>query len=75
MDERGPESNTKSLWCCEQHADITGVNNIDTLDHSTQQVKITDDLEALLCVLPPYIKNKLEEVDQGEKLIEIIMAM
>jgi stage III sporulation protein SpoIIIAA len=40
-----------------------------------QQIKITDDLEALLRVLPPYIKEALEVVNDGEKLIEIVMDL
>lgn len=40
-----------------------------------QQIKITDDLDALLQVLPPRIKETLEAVDQGEHLIEIIMDL
>ncbi len=39
------------------------------------QIKITDDLEALLNVLPPHIKKRLEAVNEGEKLIEIIMDL
>ncbi len=39
------------------------------------QIKITDDLEALLNVLPPHLKQVLEEVNQGEKLLEIIMDL
>ncbi|HEX9923192.1 MAG TPA: R3H domain-containing nucleic acid-binding protein [Anaerolineae bacterium] len=38
-------------------------------------MKITDDLEALLNVLPPYIKEVLEAVNEGEKLIEVIMDL
>ncbi|MBN1219642.1 MAG: AAA family ATPase [Anaerolineae bacterium] len=45
------------------------------MNKPTQQVRITDDLEALLEVLPPYIKTVLEEVNQGEKLIEIILDL
>jgi stage III sporulation protein SpoIIIAA len=41
----------------------------------SQQIKITDDLEALLSVLPPYIKEALEVANDGEKLIEIVMDL
>lgn len=41
----------------------------------TQQIKITDDLDALLNVLPPYLKQKLDEVNEGSKLIEVIMDL
>jgi len=40
-----------------------------------QQRKITDDLEALLQVLPPSIDRALREADQGEDLLEIIMDL
>jgi stage III sporulation protein SpoIIIAA len=45
------------------------------LDSSTQQIKITDDLEALLSVLPPHITEVVEAVDEGKKLIEIVMDL
>jgi stage III sporulation protein SpoIIIAA len=48
---------------------------IQTTNKPTLEVKITDDLEALLAVLPVYIKEVLEAVDEGEKLIEIIMDL
>ena len=41
----------------------------------SHQIKITDDLEALLNVLPPHIKQVLEEVNEAEKLLEIIMDL
>ncbi len=41
----------------------------------SQQINITDDLEALLRVLPPYIKEALEAANDGEKLIEIVMDL
>ncbi len=53
----------------------SGDNIIETLDSSTQQVKITDDLDALLSVLPPHIKTVLEAVNEGAKLIEVIMDL
>ncbi len=52
-----------------------GDSNIETANNSTPQIKITDDLEALLDVLPAHIKEVLEAVDEGEKLIEIIMDL
>ena len=39
------------------------------------QIRITDDLEALLGVLPPHIKEVLETVNQGDKLLEIIFDL
>jgi stage III sporulation protein SpoIIIAA len=39
------------------------------------QIKITDDLEALLDVLPPYIKERLNALNEGDKLIEIVMDL
>ncbi len=39
------------------------------------QIKITDDLEALLNVLPPYIKAGIETVNNDEKLLEIVMDL
>jgi len=52
-----------------------GDNKIETVESLTQQIKITDDLDALLNVLPPHIKEVLEAVNEGEKLIEIIMDL
>ena len=40
-----------------------------------QQIKITDDLQALLTVLPPYIQEILEKTNEGENLIEIVMDL
>lgn len=39
------------------------------------QIKITDDLEALLNVLPPYIKAGIETFNNDEKLLEIVMDL
>lgn len=39
------------------------------------QVKITDDLEALLNVLPPYIKTGIKNLNNDEKLLEIVMDL
>jgi stage III sporulation protein SpoIIIAA len=49
--------------------------SIETKNEPTGQIKITDDLDALLGVLPLYIKEVLEVVDEGEKLIEIILDL
>jgi stage III sporulation protein SpoIIIAA len=38
-------------------------------------MRITDDLEALMRVLPPYIKEALKEAGDGEKLIEIVLDL
>ncbi|MCB0164941.1 MAG: AAA family ATPase [Anaerolineae bacterium] len=43
--------------------------------HDTPQVKVTDDLDALLQVLPPHTRETIEAVNQSEKLIEIIMDL
>lgn len=42
---------------------------------SLSQIKITDDLEALLNVLPPYLKEQLDVLNEGDKLIEIVMDL
>lgn len=39
------------------------------------QIKITDDLEALLNVLPPYIKAGVKALNNDEKLLEIVMDL
>lgn len=52
---------------------MSGGIKIDALN--SPQVKITDDLEALLQVLPPYIREVLKELDDGEKLVEIVMDL
>jgi stage III sporulation protein SpoIIIAA len=52
-----------------------GDSKIETVANSRQQIKITDDLEALLNVLPPHIKDTLEAVNEGAKLIEVIMDL
>ncbi len=54
--------------------DITN-RNIEIIDSSGLNIKITDDLDALLSVLPPHIKEVLEAVNEGENLIEIIMDL
>ncbi len=48
---------------------------ITTFDQTVEQVKITDDLDALLKVLPPYIREVLESVNEGENLIEVVMDL
>jgi stage III sporulation protein SpoIIIAA len=40
-----------------------------------QQQKITDDLDALLQVLPPSIEQALREANQGDTLLEIVMDL
>ncbi len=40
-----------------------------------QQQKITDDLEALLEVLPPSIERALRQANQGENLLEIVLDL
>ncbi len=45
------------------------------MNKNNQQLKITDDLPALLKVLPPRIKDVLEAVGQGENLLEIIIDL
>jgi len=44
-------------------------------DTTKSQVKITDDLDALLNVLPARLKETLTAVNEGEKLIEIVMDL
>lgn len=46
-----------------------------TVNETTQQIKMTDDLNALLNVLPPHIREVLDAVNEGEKLIEVIMDL
>lgn len=40
-----------------------------------QQLKITDDLEALLTVLPLPIEQALQEANQGNELLEIVLDL
>ena len=40
-----------------------------------QQMKITDDLEALLAVLPPHIEQVLREANEGDDLLEIVLDL
>ncbi|MCS7040425.1 MAG: AAA family ATPase [Caldilineales bacterium] len=39
------------------------------------QQKITDDLDALLAVLPPPIANRLHELNEADKLLEIVLDL
>ncbi|HEY64263.1 MAG TPA: AAA family ATPase [Caldilineae bacterium] len=39
------------------------------------QQKITDDLDALLAVLPPHIEAALREANRGDELIEVVMDL
>ena len=41
----------------------------------TNQLNITDDLDDLLAVLPPEITERLQEIDRGDDLIEIILDL
>ena len=41
----------------------------------SRQQKITDDLEALLQVLPPSIEQSLREANQGDDLLEIVLDL
>ena len=46
------------------------------MDTSTiQEVKVTDELEALLTVIPPHIQGVIKSVNDDEKLIEIVMDL
>ncbi|MCD6289821.1 MAG: AAA family ATPase [Anaerolineae bacterium] len=40
-----------------------------------RQQKITDDLDALMAVLPPRIEAALRVADQGDQLIEVVMDL
>jgi len=40
-----------------------------------KQQKITDDLDALLAVLPPHIEASLREANRGDELIEVVMDL
>ena len=40
-----------------------------------QQMKITDDLEALLAVLPPPIEESLREANTGDELLELVLDL
>jgi len=40
-----------------------------------QHIKITDDLEALLAVLPPHIEKALRAADEGDKLLEVVLDL
>ncbi len=40
-----------------------------------QQMQITDDLEALLAVLPPDIEEVLQEANEGDDLLEIVLDL
>jgi stage III sporulation protein SpoIIIAA len=44
-------------------------------DHLMQQLKITDDIEALLTVLPPHIEQVLREANEGDDLLEIVLDL
>ncbi len=40
-----------------------------------QQQKITDDLEALIAVLPPHIQKALREADRADELLEVVLDL
>jgi stage III sporulation protein SpoIIIAA len=44
-------------------------------DHLMQQLKITDDLEALLTVLPPPIEQALQDANEGDELLEVVLDL
>ncbi len=44
-------------------------------DYLMEQLKITDDLEALLAVLPPHIEQVLREANEGNDLLEIVLDL
>jgi stage III sporulation protein SpoIIIAA len=48
-------------------------DKIETL--SSPQIKITDDLDALLQILPTHVRDVIKELGEGEKLIEIVMDL
>ncbi|MGC8878878.1 MAG: AAA family ATPase, partial [Anaerolineae bacterium] len=44
-------------------------------DKISAQLRITDDLIALLNVLPPQVREALKELDRGDDLIEIVLDL
>lgn len=42
---------------------------------SARQISITDDLEALLAVLPPHIREAVERLDRRDTLLEVVMDL
>ena len=42
---------------------------------ATRQISITDDLEALLAVLPPHIREAVERLDRRDTLLEVVMDL
>ncbi|MBC7258829.1 MAG: AAA family ATPase [Chloroflexi bacterium] len=40
-----------------------------------KQQKITDDLEALVAVLPPHIQKALREADRADELLEVVLDL
>jgi stage III sporulation protein SpoIIIAA len=45
------------------------------LDTSVTEVKVTDELRALLNVIPPHIKQVIEQVKDEDKLVEIVIDL
>ena len=39
------------------------------------QLRITDDLAALLNVLPPRVKEALQQANRGEDLLEVVLDL
>ena len=39
------------------------------------QIRITDDLEVMLAVLPPHIQTALRQIGRGDELIEVILDL
>lgn len=40
-----------------------------------RQIRITDDLEVMLAVLPPHIQTALRQIRRGDELIEVILDL
>jgi len=47
----------------------------EVIQEDMQQMKITDDLEALLTVLPPHIYQALREAHGGDDLLEVVLDL
>ena len=41
----------------------------------SMQLRITDDLAALVNVLPPYLRDELQRANRGEDLIEVVLDL
>ena len=51
------------------------VTNHEAVTKLMQQQRITDDLEALLHVLPPQVEQALRIANQGDSLLEVILDL